>query len=381
MLKQAIEDYLLWMMDKGYSHELWQRREHTLGCFSAYVKEHQIQWENIFTSYTVDAFIKQHTSSQHARQSTEGLWRYLLAQRRIDQPLIEKKPLPEVYEAYLFYYGAKVLPDQVQEARKILSALNDYLRRHTIALLHITISDLDNFLALYTASFIPKVRQNKRYSLAGFLRYIYYERGILTKNLAPLLQGRRIFSCAKPPKFLRAHELQELFKSIDPRTSWELRAYAMLHLACYLGLRSKEISVLTLDDISFGQAQVILTERKNTVPIILPLPEYTIKAIAAYIVGARPKTCNRSLFIALIAPYEPLCSSVIAKNISKYIRKVNPSASAYWLRHTYAQNLLEKGASIFEIKEMLGHESIQSTEKYLHIHTTLMREALLDETL
>ena len=147
MLKQAIEDYLLWMMDKDYSHEIWQRREYTLECFSAYVKEHQIAWENIFSSDTLDAFIKQHTSSRSARQSTEGLWRYLLAEGRIDQPLIKKKPLPEVYEAYLLYYGARVLPAQVQGARKILSALHDYLLKQNISLSHITHNSITKLLS------------------------------------------------------------------------------------------------------------------------------------------------------------------------------------------------------------------------------------------
>jgi site-specific recombinase XerD len=58
-----------------------------------------------------------------------------------------------------------------------------------------------------------------------------------------------------------------------------------------------------------------------------------------------------------------------------------PEASAYWLRHTYAQNLLESGVSLYEIKEMLGHDSIESTRKYLHIHISLMRRVLFDETL
>ena len=48
---------------------------------------------------------------------------------------------------------------------------------------------------------------------------------------------------------------------------------------------------------------------------------------------------------------------------------------------TYAQNLLEAGASLFEIKEMLGHETIESSRKYLHIHTELMRKVLFDEIL
>jgi site-specific recombinase XerD len=62
------------------------------------------------------------------------------------------------------------------------------------------------------------------------------------------------------------------------------------------------------------------------------------------------------------------------------MQKANLDATAYWLRHTYAQNLLESGASIFEIKEMMGHDRIQSSKRYLHIHTKLMREVICDET-
>jgi site-specific recombinase XerD len=63
------------------------------------------------------------------------------------------------------------------------------------------------------------------------------------------------------------------------------------------------------------------------------------------------------------------------------MREAGLPGSAYWLRHTYAQNLLEAGASIFEIMQMLGHDNMQSTQGYLHVHTKLMREVLFDETL
>jgi site-specific recombinase XerD len=63
------------------------------------------------------------------------------------------------------------------------------------------------------------------------------------------------------------------------------------------------------------------------------------------------------------------------------MHKTGLASSAYWLRHTYAQNLLEAGASLYEIKEMLGHNTIESTRQYLHIHIMLMREVLFDEPL
>ena len=185
MLKQAIEDYLLWMIDKGYSEDTWKRKDYTLRCFSVYIKKHQIAWENIFTPITVDAFIKQHTSRRYARQATEGLWRYLLARGIINQQLIQKDSLPCIYEDYLIYYGAKVTPNQVKSARRILSALNDYLLEHNIALSTISITDVDKFLAGYTATFNLKVRCNNRHNLMGFLRYLYAH-GILKKDLASL---------------------------------------------------------------------------------------------------------------------------------------------------------------------------------------------------
>jgi len=63
------------------------------------------------------------------------------------------------------------------------------------------------------------------------------------------------------------------------------------------------------------------------------------------------------------------------------MKKAGLCSTSYWLRHTYAQNLLQIGRSIYEIKEMMGHESIRSTQRYLHIHTELMRKVLFDETL
>jgi integrase/recombinase XerD len=173
-----------------------------------------------------------------------------------------------------------------------------------------------------------------------------------------------------------------LFSSLDLSVLKDLRTYATTHLAYYLGLRPREISLITLDDISFRQKEIFIRSRKNYNPAHLPLPDDTIKAITAYIVGGRPESEHRTLFLQLTPPYNPVNKK---NDITHYIRdcmqKNNLSASTYWLRHSYAQNLLESGTSIYEIKEMMGHKSIDSTHKYLSIHTKLMREIILDETL
>ena len=76
-----------------------------------------------------------------------------------------------------------------------------------------------------------------------------------------------------------------------------------------------------------------------------------------------------------------MSQNTVTQAINGYMRTMGIPKGAYALRHTYAQNLLEAGLSLYEIKEMMGHDSIESTRKYLHVHIKMMREVLFDETL
>ena len=76
----------------------------------------------------------------------------------------------------------------------------------------------------------------------------------------------------------------------------------MVHLAYSLGLRPVEISRITLDDISFKKAEITLRDRKGNNPVTLPIAEKTMKAIAAYVLKARPKSLSRHLFLTFSLP-------------------------------------------------------------------------------
>ncbi len=216
--------------------------------------------------------------------------------------------------------------------------------------------------------------------LRGFLKYLYHERNIIKRDLAPLVVGRREYAQAKPPNFLRPQEVQKLFAGLTIGSASDIRTYAMVQLGYTMGLRPKEISRISLDDITFSTLLLAVTERKGKNPVELPMPEHTVKAIAAYVIGARPESEHRRVFLNMLPPFRPMSPNGVGRHITKAMRKAGLSSTAYWLRHTYAQNLLEAGASIFEIKEMLGHDKIESTKLYLHVHIKLMRKVLFDET-
>ncbi len=153
----------------------------------------------------------------------------------------------------------------------------------------------------------------------------------------------------------------------------------MTRLDYTTGLRPSEIARIRMKDVSFEKGELTVPERKGMNPVRFPLPEESVKAVAAYVIGSRPEKAGRNLFVSLSPPYNPVTGGLVSDAIAKVMRKAEVPGTPYWLRHTYAQNLLESGASIFEIKEMLGHDCIKATKRYLHIHIKLMREVLFDD--
>jgi len=384
VLDQAIEDYLQWMRENGYAKSTRKEYSRGLRWFKLFIKKRKCLWDEIFTQ----KMLRQFKKSERPRpiHAVTGLSRYLFEQGKIARHLEVKDQsvnLPRIYENYLFYHqNTHQAPDRkLKHIKVVLIAFHDFLEKHRIRLRTLTIEKIDVFLFEYLADYKENTCRVYRSHLRGFLRYLFNERKLLSTDLAPLIVGAPQFSKAKPPNFLRPHELKRLFASLKLTSAGDLRAYAMVHLAYTLGLRPCEIRSICLDDIFFKDAALCIRIRKNDKPVKLPVPEETLKAMAAYLIGGRPKSKNRELFLTLHPPYRKLAQNTVTQHIKKCMHALGMTYSAYCLRHTYAQNLLEAGVSIYEVKEMMGHDSIESTRKYLHVHIKLMREVLFDETL
>jgi integrase/recombinase XerD len=378
-LKQAVDDYLLWMISSGYADKSIQNYQQVLEDFVHFVACHKIHWDNVFFSENLEQFDQ---VTKRPLAAVRGLCRYLVKQKRIVAPIEkEKYQLANIYEAYLHYDATARQVDnrRIKSIRRVLAAFEDYLEKIKIKLTVLTIEHIDAFFTAFNGGFSPATCKVYRSMIRGFLTYLYHQRKILKRDLAPLVVGAPMFAQAKPPTFLRADELKRLFDNISLSSQSGLRTYAMLQLAYTLGLRPIEICQITLDNISFGKAELSINWRKCHNPLKLPIAEVTIKAIAAYIIGARPQSDLRTLFLSLMPPYGPITATTVTHHFKVHMQKINPAATVYWLRHTYAQSLLQAGVSLYEIKELLGHDSIESTRKYLLIHIKLMREVLFDE--
>jgi site-specific recombinase XerD len=386
MLAEGILNYLQWIKSgeehKGSSSVRYSK---ILIDFLMFVISEDIACKDMFTPDTLKAFCK-YSGFKGASRALIALSDYLFTHGIIAQPLQipkPKTPLPEIYEQYLLYHeqSLQVSPDHLCQVRRVLVSFHQYLRqqRPQIKLSALKIEHLDAFMATYKVT--QSTRRIYRYYLRGFLKYLYHERKIIKRDLAPLFVGPPMFAQGKLPKFLRPQQVQKLFTSLKLTSPTDVRTYAMVHLAYALGLRPVEVSRITLDDISFQTEELTLRDRKGQNPTTLPIPEDTLKAIALYLRKGRPKSPSRYLFLTHHFPYKPARANTVVLHISKAMKQAGLPSSAYWLRHTYAQNLLQNQATIYEVKEMLGHQNIQSSQRYLYINIELMRKVLFDEEL
>lgn len=385
MLMDAILDYMGWVksMENAGGSPGAIRYTRILTDFLIYVIHKGMAWEKMFTFSTVEAF-RSYSGYKGAFPALRALSDYLFSQGRIDNPMDLSKPtppLPDVYEGYLLYHSQSLnsSPPHLRRIRRVLSPFHEYLVKNGIPLSKLKIEHCDAFMATFKVS--DYSRRLYGYCLKGFLKYLYHEKKIIKRDLAPLLVGPPQFAQRRLPKFLRPQQVKKLFASLKLSTPTQMRTYALMHLAYSLGLRPAEISRITLDDISFQQRELTLRERKGGDVLTLPLPENTIKAMALYVSKGRPQGSSRDLFLNHHFPYRRMRSNSVVGYIAEAMKQAGLPSSAYWLRHTYAQNLLHMGRSIYEVKEMMGHQNIQSTHRYLHISTELMRKVLFDEKL
>ena len=380
-LSQAVDAYLNWMASKQYSR-------HTIK-YCQWILKHCVEFANtssitpteLFTCEALKAFESASQLKSIKLFPIRGLARYLYENNQLEAPM-KTLPvrLPDTYEQYLAHYEDTRNVDHttIRRCRNVFSALHQHFGNGDLSTL--TIEQIDAFLKHHNLGYSPASQRHHRSCVRGLLQYLYCQK-ILRRDLATLLTGTPLYAQAKPPRFLRPEEVEHLFSSLRWDSSKDVRCNAMIYSAYTLGLRPKEISLISLDDIAFARKEIIIPNRKNTVDLRLPLPEEALKAIVVYITHVRPQSDHRTLFVNFNAPYLPVSRYTVSYDISTALHKAGISESAYCLRHTYAQNLLETGASIFQIKEMLGHDRIQTTRRYIHVHTQLMRNRLFNETL
>jgi integrase/recombinase XerD len=288
-----------------------------------------------------------------------------------------------IYEAYLSYFAKSrpISPRQAGQLKRLLSVLNRYLERSRRNLGDMGIEDIDSFVTELNVLFAPSTRRIYIGHLRSFLTYASLQGALLTPSLPAMIPLPRRAEETASRQGLHRHDVIKLFALVDVSSVKGLRAYALLQLALSFGLLPKEMCMVTLDDIHFRRREIALRYRSKERTLRLPLSEKALKAIAAYVISARPSVKHRTLFLDLRPPFHPMTPIQVSRELRRFSIKTDFKSSPYRLRHTYVQNLVERGVSVLDIKHLLGHEGVEAANNYGNANTTIMRQVLFDEIL
>jgi site-specific recombinase XerD len=212
-------------------------------------------------------------------------------------------------------------------------------------------------------------------ALRSFLRYLRF-RGYIGTDLAACVPSIANWKFSSLPKFLQRHQVRQVLRVCDRRTSHGRRDYAILLLLARLGLRACEIVGLTLDDINWRTGEITIQGKGNRTSR-LPLPSDVGAAIAAYLKKGRPVCSTRRVFLCTRAPRRAFANSIAVSTIvARRLRQTGftgPHTGAHLFRHTLATQMLRSGASFDEIAQLLRHRSFNTTALYAKVDLSALR--------
>ena len=249
---------------------------------------------------------------------------------------------------------------------------------------------LDQIQAIDLSEFVssrdqlsPKTVSRIVSDVRSFLRFLTM-RGILQKDLSLELPKIRVPKDAHIPSVWDRELIVKLLGAIDRSSAKGKRDYAIVLLACRLGLRAGDIRRLKLDHLNWDGSTIEITQSKTATPISLPLTEEVGEALIDYLRTGRPKTTRREVFLKLNYPFDPFVRSNLY-HIVTYWRRVagitfrSPQKRGiHSLRHSLATHLLEEGTPLQTISEVLGHNTLESTRIYAKVDVEALRSVALD---
>ncbi len=236
--------------------------------------------------------------------------------------------------------------------------------------------DIRSFLA------VLKSRSNSKSSMArklaclrSFFKYLARENILKINPAASVATPKRE---KRLPLFLDPEEIKKLLESPAKNTWEEKRDKAILETLYSSGLRVSELVGLNQEDVDFF-SELLRVRGKGKKERIVPIGPIAVKAIQDYMGQKPPResapASKKFLFMNRLGGR--LTDRSVRRMILKYVRRIalNKEVSPHTLRHSFATHMLDRGADLRSVQELLGHENLSTTQIYTHVTTRRLKEA------
>lgn len=284
------------------------------------------------------------------------------------------------YQSYLLLERG-LAENSVNNYSLDISKLINYLEANKISVSPVKISReiLQQFI--YEIAKVLNSRSQSRIisGLKSFFNYLIFE-GHRNDNPMELIESPKIGR--KLPDTLSLEEIDELIAAVDLSTNEGERNRAILETLYGCGLRVSELTNLRISDLFFEEGFIKVTGKGNKQRFV-PIGEITMQYILEYINNSRlrvPVKPKASDILFLNRRGNMLTRAMIftiVKNQSA-MANLQKKISPHTFRHSFATHLLENGADLRAIQQMLGHESITTTEIYMHVDKSHLKQVITE---
>ena len=290
------------------------------------------------------------------------------------------------WKSYIKGFKSYLQLEKSLSAHSVEAYLHDVEKLHQFASIQVPPLELSNIKLSHLQHFIkwinelgmsPASQSRIISGLKGFFNFLLLE-NILNSNPTELLEAPK--TRRKLPDTLSVEELQLLFDVIDVSTAEGSRNKTILETMYSCGLRVSEVTDLKISNIYFD-VEFIRVIGKGNKERLIPIGAEALKHIQLYKDGYRnkvmAKTGNEDILF-LNRRGGKLSRVMIFYIIKDYTAKagIQKNIHPHTLRHSFATHLVEGGADLRAVQEMLGHESISTTEIYTHLDREFLRDTL-----
>ena len=279
----------------------------------------------------------------------------------------------QVHEKYIGFLSKTALSQSTTAHYVSISKeFLDYLQQKKIPVIECLTLDLCNGFVKTFAGYSFKTVEQKVCGMRHFLRFLNTE-GYLTNDYASEFHMPPISKSAKIPSAWSVDELRRLLEQIDRNSPIGKRDYAMILLACILGIRIGDIKLLRFGNFDWNKKELSFVQHKTHKELKISLPDAVGWAVIDYIKNGRPKYYETDIvFLKHMPPFDPLGDNDhLQQLIVRYMNKAgirrdkNKHSGFHSLRHSAASMLLDMDTPLPVISSILGHSDIDITGIYL----------------
>jgi site-specific recombinase XerD len=219
-------------------------------------------------------------------------------------------------------------------------------------------------------------------SLRAFFRFLLEAKEVQVDfaSKTPMIQARKQ---TRIPSVWTTEELKRLIEAIDRGSPKGKRDYALILLACCLGMRCTDIKNLKMENFHWAEKKLVFIQSKTRTALSLPLTQEVGWAVINYLKYGRPKIDSPYIFVRHLAPFSTFAEGDhLTQLIKRYMElahlpTLKKRRGMHSLRHTMASVLLEKDTPLSIISDILGHADADSTAVYLKVDIKKLKECAL----